>query len=383
MLSRVLPKLGMGLVLLLLPGVVQGNGPDGEYLAVYEQLQAADQTAAQGDSAAARARFLEVQAQLIAFQRAYPTWHPEIVDFRLRHVQQRLRALEPAAEPDAAPSPGTPDMVDPETLWLRMLEARVRQLELEREELQTRLREALAHSPAVADSPELRRAEERIRLQQKEIDLLRYTVQAERENQRSVSQPTPAGRTEEDLRARLAAVEAELQLERTRSSVLQTAAAELQGQLRALQSVHDAPVLPPTAFPTSDTPFTDEVSSDLELGRSLVAAGRMDEALPLLGRAAEATPESSEILALLGQVLWAKGLPDAAEAVWHRAVRLDDRSLEAHLGLARLSLGRSPPDAGSAERHYQAARRAGLGSDPELESLIAAAATRANSDRPR
>jgi cytochrome c-type biogenesis protein CcmH/NrfG len=96
----------------------------------------------------------------------------------------------------------------------------------------------------------------------------------------------------------------------------------------------------------------------------------MDEALLVLGRAVEANPESTEALTLLGQVLLAKGLPDAAEAVLHRALRIDAGSGAAHLEMARLCLARSPPETESAQRHYQAARQAGSPPVPEFESLL-------------
>ena len=180
----------------------------------------------------------------------------------------------------------------------------------------------------------------------------------------------PAG---DDFQASLAAVQAELELERAKNSALQLATAELRARLREPQPGIAPARLDTPAVVNPDPPKPDDPLSELELGRSLIATGRIDEAVLVLSRVAQAAPESTEALTLLGRVFLAKGLPDAAEAVLHRALRIDANCGDAHLEMARLCINRAPPEAGPAQRHYQAARQAGVEPDPELESWFAAA----------
>jgi len=244
-----------------------------------------------------------------------------------------------APESDASSGPARTPVAEtpgPEVLRIRLLEARLRQLEFERDELQARLREALAPSPASGTSPELRRAEDRMRDQQKELDLLRYALLTQGEATQPVPDPMahrPAG---DDLQASLAAVQAELELERAKNSALQLATAELRARLRETQPGAAPTRLDTPAIVNPDPPKPDDPLSELELGRSLIATGRIDEAVLVLSRVAQAAPESTEALTLLGRVFLAKGLPDAAEAVLHRALRIDANCGDAHLEMARL-----------------------------------------------
>ena len=385
MILKVISIFGLGLMLALMPHAVRAAGPDDDYLTVFEQLQAADQTAERGEREVAQAAYLDVQARLTSFQQSYPTWHPEIIEFRLRYVRQRLAALAP--ETDASPGQATDAVTKipgPEALRIQLLEARLRQLELDREELQARLREALAPSPASGTSPELRRAEDRIRNQQKEIDLLRHALLARDEAAQPQGISVAAGSAADDPQARLAALQAELELERAKNSALELAASELQARLTQSRAAGATPTrLDPASDAQPEAPETADHLGDLEAGRNLIAAGRIDEALLVLGRVAQAAPESTEALTLLGRIFLAKGLPDAAESVLHRALRIDGNCGGAHLALARLYLNRSPPDGGEARRHYQAARQAGVEPDPEIESLLVGAAFPATGTPPR
>jgi Flp pilus assembly protein TadD len=385
MILKVISIFGLGSMLALMPHAVRAAGPDDDYLAVFEQLQAADQTAEREDRELAQAAYLEVQARLNSFREAYPTWHPEIIEFRLRYVRQRLAALAP--ETDASPGEATDaatEIPGPEALRIRLLEARLRQLELEREELQARLREALAPSPASGASPELRRAEDRIRNQQKEIDLLRHALLVHDEATQPKEVSLAADLAPDDPQAQLAALQTELQLERAKSSALELAASALQARLTqagAEGATASASDRASEAHP--DAPETADKVDDLEVGRNLIADGRIDEALLVLGRVSQAAPESTEALTLLGGIFLTKGLPDAAEGVLDRALRIDGNCGGAHLEMARLYLKRSPPDGREARRHYQAARQAGVEPDPEIELLLGGAAVPESGTPPR
>jgi Flp pilus assembly protein TadD len=171
----------------------------------------------------------------------------------------------------------------------------------------------------------------------------------------------------------MAALQKELELEKARRSALELVAAGLQDRLRTVQAA-GVDVAPADAGPGLKPSEVAPVPDALVLGRELLAAGRIDEALPVLSGAAQSAPESTDALTLLGRVFASKGLPDAAEAVLQRALRIDPKCGAAHFELTRVHLGRTPPELAAARLHYQAARQLGVPADPGLEASMADAA---------
>jgi cytochrome c-type biogenesis protein CcmH/NrfG len=150
---------------LVLCVAVLAEGPDDEYVRLYRQLQRADELLASKQADAARREFLSVREALVRMQTNFPGWNPQVVEFRLRYVSERLGETTSQQAPAANPGP-MPDELD-------LLRLRLRESELDRDGLQAKLREALAARPAASDPRELAKAEEKIRAQQKEIEVLR------------------------------------------------------------------------------------------------------------------------------------------------------------------------------------------------------------------
>jgi len=350
-------------------GRLGGEGADDDYRGLYQQLQDAERKARQGETDSAIETFREVKENLLAFRSVYPTWHPEIVDYRLRLIEEQLASLgSGGVAPTEAPPSGAVPALSMEEAKARLWEARVRQLEYERDELQVRLREALAARPATEVAPELRRAEERIRVQQKELDLLRFELaRMQTETAETAGDRLDSGKEEAEV---LRAENAELkrQLDEARAQ-----GAEAGPAGSAAPAAVDLPeaVVPPAASVQGGTAVSvREEPDDLGEGRRRLESGRVDEALTVLARAVQSDPDSTEALTLLGRALAAKGLLEPAEAVISRALAVDAGYGPAHLERARLWMMRTPPARSEARSYYREALRLGVSPDAALERSL-------------
>jgi hypothetical protein len=364
--------LPLGLLFGFLALPVRGGDAEDHYLALFNQLRQAEQLEERGVQDEACAAFRVVQERLRQFQVSYPSWHPEVVAFRLRYLQAGVERLcpETAANPDrATPEDSTAPPAAEPLKAEDLLRARLRQLELDKIELEAKLREALAPRPATLSSPELARAEERIRNLEKEVALLRFATQSDSAEEKAAQ---PSTDTELALQAELQALRDELELERQKVAALEATTSAL-----SARSVADDEAKRPRPTPATPLPSEQPIQKldALDRGRELLRAGALDEAILVLGEGAEAPEASAELLSLLGGAFLSKGLIDPAEAVARRALAADASCAEAHRVMARLCLRRSPPARSLARWHYHESRRHGLTPDPTLEDLLSDAPT--------
>ena len=179
------------LLVTLLPAHAQG--PDDQYVQIYNLIQEADAMEAKGQANPALAKYLEAQIALRRLQKGYPEWNAQVVKFRLGYLEDKVAArsakpTEPAGPAGAAsvstaakPTPATAQAEristpsDAEN-QLRALNEQMRQLQADKTILEAKLKEALAAQPAAMDPRELTKAEERIKALQKENDLLKVTI---------------------------------------------------------------------------------------------------------------------------------------------------------------------------------------------------------------
>src|SRR5271166_1603986 len=82
------------LVILLLaagltPALAQADADD-QYLMIYSLLQQADNLADSGQPQRALAQYAEVQTELQKFQKVFPDWNPNIVNFRLKYLAGKI-----------------------------------------------------------------------------------------------------------------------------------------------------------------------------------------------------------------------------------------------------------------------------------------------------
>jgi tetratricopeptide (TPR) repeat protein len=106
------------------------------------------------------------------------------------------------------------------------------------------------------------------------------------------------------------------------------------------------------------------------LGNLKFREEKFDEALDALGRAAKADPRSAEIQNFLGLVLSQKGMRNAAENAFRKAVILNPNYGGAQNNLAVFYLTQKPPAVELARWHYDKAVAVGFPRNPEMEKMM-------------
>src|SRR5277367_4157085 len=67
---------------------------DDKYINIYALIQQADQLSETGGPAETLAAFADAQAQLQDFQKLFPNWNPNIVNFRLNQIADKIAELK-------------------------------------------------------------------------------------------------------------------------------------------------------------------------------------------------------------------------------------------------------------------------------------------------
>ncbi len=184
---------------------VSGQGPDDQYIEVYQAIQQADQLKGTGRSDLARDKYQEAQTTLKKLQSTYPTWNPKLIQFRLNYVEAKLdpllRLRPAAAAAPAAPAPETkpsPALEEKEG-QIRALNEEVVQLQADRSLLEAKLKEALSAQPAAMDPRELAKAEDKIKTLEKERDLLKVSFEQRQVKQAKLIDPSVMEQTQKTL----------------------------------------------------------------------------------------------------------------------------------------------------------------------------------------
>ena len=88
----------------------RAQGPDDQYLRIYNLIQQADELNSSGKTTPAQAKYYEAHTALKKFQQDHPGWNSKLVAYRLNYVAQKLVALSekpPAAAAAVAPAATT------------------------------------------------------------------------------------------------------------------------------------------------------------------------------------------------------------------------------------------------------------------------------------
>ena len=169
---------------LWLPARAQSEADD-KYIGIYGALQQADHLAETADPGEALAAYTDVQNQFQQFQKHFPTWNPNILTFRLNHINETVaelkirsgavakKTVKPVLPPVSANAPAS--VVPSPVSELDDFRAQLQAAQSANEQLQTKLKEALTVQPTAVDPRELQRAQEKIRALMKENDLLTAT----------------------------------------------------------------------------------------------------------------------------------------------------------------------------------------------------------------
>ena len=165
----------------------RGEGPDDQYVRVYNLIQEGDALTSNGQSTQATAKYSEAQTGLQHLKTAYPDWNTKVVAYRLNYVAAKIAASTPriatGATPrgtNAAPVAVRPGPAPAPDAQLAGLRDQVRQLQSDKILLEAKLKEAFTAQPAQADPREIARAQEKLRTSQKENELLKTTLAQEK-----------------------------------------------------------------------------------------------------------------------------------------------------------------------------------------------------------
>jgi len=269
----------------------RAEGPDDQYVRIYNLIQQADSLQTSGKSSEALTKYLEAQSSLQRFQKGYPDWNVKVVTFRLNYLNSKVASLSssipaPAATPAISPSvPGTPPQpsnapapsdvslpsaparaaVPPDfENQLKVLRDQAHQLQAEKQVLEAKLKEALAAQPATVDAREFSEAQERVKTLQKENDLLRTSIAQGKANLTPVPDPKGLKKTQQalnDANRKLAE-----QTEKTKSLTLEK---------QALQTKLDSLIPGQSNAGTLDTTKKALAEANAKLARQTEIANRL------------------------------------------------------------------------------------------------------------
>jgi len=234
--------------------VARAQGPDEQYVRIYQSIQEADRLNDMGDQRSAAVKYVEAQQGLTRFRTLYPGWNDRVINYRLNYVATKLAPITAAlaaksqpvpAATNTVPAPGeivARPMTNPPTTALPMSAEfdQVRELQAENERLKQdnktlglKLKEALSAQPAMVDPRELAKAEERIRSLLKENELIKAQVAAQK------TTPTTPATPPADLTARLNEQNDTILALRTENDVLKKQTAEWRDKHAALSTAAD------------------------------------------------------------------------------------------------------------------------------------------------
>src|SRR6185437_1657436 len=83
------------LLLVVLPAV-RADGPDDQYIQIYDLIQEGDSLSATQPSQA-QAKYMEAQTALRQFQKVYPGWNDRVVNFRLTYLASKITIVSATA----------------------------------------------------------------------------------------------------------------------------------------------------------------------------------------------------------------------------------------------------------------------------------------------
>ena len=236
------------MLLLVLSPLARADGPDDQYIVIYNAIQQGDLLLEKGEPANALAKYTEAQSTLKKFQTDNPEWYSKVVKYRLSYLTSKIAELAsknppvtsnvttsgkpvsnvvvpkvsvqtnqtagatpapsvkapadiPAVTPEPAKSvtpiapvvtPEPPKSVTPSTAaddQIKALQEQIRNVEADKTLLEAKLKEALSAQPAAVDPRELAKAQTQIKDLLKENELLKISLAEAKTN---AAQANPA-----------------------------------------------------------------------------------------------------------------------------------------------------------------------------------------------
>ena len=134
----------------------QAAGPDDSFIQAYTLIAQADNLSRLGQKNSAIQKYRQAHNDLAALQSGYPNWNAGVVSFRIKYVDQKLKALGNAAPETAAPS-AKPAVLDPAAARreISILKRKVESLENAIILKDAKLKEALSAVPSPEETQQL------------------------------------------------------------------------------------------------------------------------------------------------------------------------------------------------------------------------------------
>jgi hypothetical protein len=226
------------LLALFLFSFSRAEAQDEQYVRIYNLIQEGDTLRDGGRAAAAIEKYSEAVTALQQFQRYYPDWNSNVVKFRLNYLASNIAeisARQPAATATSGATSNAPanavesGMGAEAAAQMKVLQNQIRQLQSDNSTLEAKLKEALRVQPANVDPGALARAEEQLKILQKENALLKVNL-AERPAQSAAVD----AKTLEQLKQQLAEANRKVSQQTERASALAAEKAELQKKVESL-----------------------------------------------------------------------------------------------------------------------------------------------------
>jgi tetratricopeptide (TPR) repeat protein len=233
-------------------------GADDQYVQIYSLIQQGDALSADLP-AQALAKYTEAQTALQRFQKIYPTWNNQIIRFRSSYLSNQIAEISakaPAARviaplPISNPAPSAQKSAAPATSeienQLNSLRAELKQLQSDKGNLEAKLKEALSAQPTALDPAELAKADEKIKLLEKENAVLQQSLAQEKSKPvPPTPTPVPAPAAVVDTKAidalnkELADARRQLSEQTSRASQLASENQSLQSRVKALSAEAEA-----------------------------------------------------------------------------------------------------------------------------------------------
>lgn len=172
---------------LSLPLARAQENPDDQYVIIYTLIQQGDGYVDASQPQRALENYLEAQHELQKFQQVYGDWNPKIVAFRLNYLNARITALTPqpaATNAVAAAASGATTGITPAPALAPMdlqtqvntLSAQLRQVQVDNDTLQNKLKEALSAQPASVSADAFAQVQAQVNELTRQNDLLKTQV---------------------------------------------------------------------------------------------------------------------------------------------------------------------------------------------------------------
>ncbi|MEO7296981.1 MAG: tetratricopeptide repeat protein [Verrucomicrobiota bacterium] len=421
-------------LLLLTTAIIHAEGPDQEYVRIYNLINQGDSLKESGNVRAARENYEEAQTGLKKLRTNSPKWNETLTQYRLDYVTEKLAAMGSVSAPVKAPAPAvefnstfsTPTNNEPLTPLPTNFIVPTVTLKKERHRSQTtpastnRTEKPPAQIAPVPDK-DVAKLKNELEALEKERDLLKVSMERQKAatnnsnalpknstepEQKSVPDGTKDVSPSPDTAPRStppSTSENSIPTKKKREIPAGTGALVAQAErafaarrfdeaekkyLEVLrQDEKNVYIIGNLAATEMEMGHTADVEKNVNralaidpedpfcltlLGMVRFNEGKLDEALSILTRSSKIDPENPETQNYLGITLDQKGELKGAETALRKAITIQPGYGGAHQNLAVVYATQQPPFLELARWHYDRSVSLGNPKNPDVEKLLGA-----------